>query len=125
MEAEAAAKRARRAADAAFLEMLRRVDPPVQVGTTFAAIEQQLSGEAAWQNVQEEGRKQELFSAYMEALAQVEAARINKAEKELKSLLVRLNVGPESSFEEVGCEGCALGWQGKGFPGAGLCSYLG
>jgi hypothetical protein len=71
MEAEAAAKKARKAADAAFLEMLREAAPPLALGTSFESAQQQLSSSEAWAAVEGDGRRQELFSAYMSALAQV------------------------------------------------------
>jgi hypothetical protein len=45
----------------------------------------------------------ELFAAYVEALRQVAAQRMAKAEAAVTQLLVKLNVGPESKWDEVRC----------------------
>lgn len=55
----------------------------------------------------------ELFAAYIEALRQVAAQRVAKAEAAVTQLLVKLNVGPQSSWDEVssmreGRQGAAL-----------------
>lgn len=54
------------------------------------------------QGVASPERRVELFAAYIEALRQVAAQRIAKAEAAVTQLLVKLNVGPESSWDEVG-----------------------
>jgi len=53
------------------------------------------------QGVSSVGRRAELFAAYSEALRQVAAQRVAKAEDTLTQLLVKLNVGPESDWAEV------------------------
>jgi hypothetical protein len=53
------------------------------------------------QGVGSPARRAELFAAYIEALRQVAAQRMAKAEAALTQLLVKLNVAPESSWEEV------------------------
>jgi hypothetical protein len=53
------------------------------------------------QGVASPERRVELFAAYIEALRQVAAQRIAKAEAAVTQLLVKLNVGPESSWDEV------------------------
>ena len=53
------------------------------------------------QGVSSPERRVELFAAYVEALRQVAAQRMTKAEAALSELLVKLNVGPESDWEEV------------------------
>lgn len=62
------------------------------------------------QGVASPERRVELFAAYIEALRQVAAQRIAKAEAAVTQLLVKLNVGPESSWDEVssmpGRQGC-------------------
>lgn len=53
------------------------------------------------QGIPSAGRRAELFAAYVEALRQVAAQRMAKAEAAVTDLLVKLNVGPESSWGEV------------------------
>lgn len=64
-----------------------------------------LTGMFLWccllQGVASPERRVELFAAYVEALRQVAAQRMTKAEAALRELLVKLNVGPESDWEEV------------------------
>lgn len=55
----------------------------------------------AVQGVASAARRAELFAAYSEALRQVAAQRVAKAEAAISQLLVKLNVGPESNWEEV------------------------
>jgi hypothetical protein len=48
-------------------------------------------------------RRMELFAAYVEALRQVAAQRMAKAEAAVTQLLIKLNVGPESDWNQVCC----------------------
>lgn len=54
------------------------------------------------QAVSSDDHRRELFAAYAEALRQVAEQRAVKAEAELMALLVKLKVGPESNWDEVG-----------------------
>jgi hypothetical protein len=49
-----------------------------------------------------DARRRELFAAFQEALRQVAAEKVAKAEAAVVDLLVKLNVGPESDWAEVG-----------------------
>jgi hypothetical protein len=101
MESEAEARRRRKAADAAFLEMLRAAAPPVTHTSTWEAAEAQLAGDARWGGVGDAGRRRELFDAYVAAAAQVEAQRVSRGQDALADLLRRLNPEPGTSWEEV------------------------
>jgi hypothetical protein len=54
------------------------------------------------QVVPTDARRRELFAAFQEALRQVAAEKVAKAEAAVNELLVKLNVGPESDWAEVG-----------------------
>ncbi|GBF87958.1 hypothetical protein Rsub_00670 [Raphidocelis subcapitata] len=102
MEAESEARRARKAADAAFLELLRGASPPVTPGCAFEATEARLASDARWGAIPEDARRRELFEAYAAAAAQLEAQRRAKGEQALVSLLRRLKLEPGTPWEEVG-----------------------
>lgn len=71
MEVEADARRARKATEAAFLDLLKSAAPPVTHGCTFEDTAARLGGEARWGAIGEEGRRRELFEAYVAAALQV------------------------------------------------------
>jgi len=73
METEADARRARKAADGAFLELLRAASPPLAPTSSFEEAEGRLGADRRWGAVGEGGRRRELFEAYVAAAAQVGA----------------------------------------------------
>eukprot|EP00775_Hariotina_reticulata_P003694 gene3694-3954_t len=131
MEQEAAAKRARRAAEAAFLQLLKDHTPSelqaaaggspsaasggtrssgkqpaallvdINGDTTYEDAKIALQEHADWKAVSSGRRRRELFAAYSAALQQVVVQRRAKAEEQLVQLLGKLNVGPESDWSEV------------------------
>jgi hypothetical protein len=74
MEIEAEARRARKAADSSFLELLRSANPPVTFACAFEETEARLGGDRRWGSVAEGVRRRELFDAYVAAAAQVRLA---------------------------------------------------
>jgi hypothetical protein len=124
MESDAAERRMRRAADAAFLQLLRSCTPsdlstpndpssPVTAvsraasplflspGIAYETVEEVLRDEPAWGGVEQPERRRELFGAYSAALRQVADARVAAAEGELTALLRRLGVGPDSNWSDM------------------------
>jgi hypothetical protein len=126
METEAEARRRRKAADSAFLEMLRAAAPPVTFTSSWEQAEGQLAADPRWAGVPDAARRRELFDAYISAASQVEAQRVARGQEALTGLLRRLNPEPGTSWEEVRrcwgrgrCRGGLKGGRdrGRGRPG--------
>ncbi|KAI8466377.1 MAG: hypothetical protein J3K34DRAFT_524625 [Monoraphidium minutum] len=101
MEAEANVRRARKEADAGFLEMLETAQPPLAFGAAWGGAEARFGGDARWAGVGDGARRRELFDAYVAALAQVEAQRMARGQAAMEALLRRLRPEPDTAWEEV------------------------
>jgi hypothetical protein len=102
MEVEADARRARKAAEASFLELLKSASPPLAPSSAWPDAEAALGRDARWAAVPDAARRRELFDAYLAAAAQLEAQRAARGHEALAALLRQLHPEPGTPWAEVG-----------------------
>lgn len=98
LEVEAETRKARRAADTAFMKMLGECQPSLGSNTTFEEAEAALQNDKRFTSVDEE-RRRTLFSAYIDALKKVEKEYNAKREADLRALYTRLGGGMLHTFD--------------------------